>query len=129
MNLKPPSAGFRSASAPAEDGVSMSENNETNIQSAATGTTGTPPRRSRKKMMWIGAAVVTALSIGGVGTAVAADQIGDDQDALSGDALQRATDEALAETGGGDVIDAEREDGAATRSRSGCPMAVSGTCT
>jgi uncharacterized membrane protein YkoI len=87
----------------------MNEHNDTSIQ-PTTADSSEKPRRSRKKVLWIGAAVAAALSIGGLGTAVAADQVGDDEDALSGDTLQRATDKAIAETGGGEVIDAERED-------------------
>jgi uncharacterized membrane protein YkoI len=90
--------------------VSMNENNETQIQPTSDEQNMTQPRRDKKKALWIGAAAVAVLTLGGVGTAVAADGIGTDDDTLTGDTLDRATDEALRETGEGEVVDAERDD-------------------
>lgn len=67
----------------------------------------------RKRTRWIvGGALVAAL-IGG-GTAVAVGTVGDDDQPLTGSALERATAAALAHTGGGTVIESEvGDDGAA----------------
>lgn len=67
--------------------------------------------RSRSRNRWVvGAAAVAALATGGgVAVAVAADgSSGDDRDTpISGPDLQRASEAALAETGGGKVTDTE----------------------
>ena len=64
-----------------------------------------------KKKTWIivgGASL--ALALGGTGVAVAA-TAGDD-DALTGSSLEKASDAAIAETGGGSVVSAETSDDA-----------------
>jgi hypothetical protein len=68
---------------------------------------------SAKKTRWLlGAGLAVAL-IGG-GTAIAVATGGDDDKPLSGSNLQRATEAALAHTGGGTVIETEvGDDGAA----------------
>jgi uncharacterized membrane protein YkoI len=60
--------------------------------------------RTRTKLLLIGSAAVAALAIGaGVGLAAA----GDDDQPLTGSALERASAAALAHTGGGTVIETE----------------------
>lgn len=68
---------------------------------------------SAKKTRWLlGAALAVAL-IGG-GTAIAVATGGDDDKPLTGSNLERATEAALAHTGGGTVIETEvGDDGAA----------------
>jgi hypothetical protein len=68
-------------------------------------------RRSRKIV--IGAAVAAGVVAGGAGAAVAAgsDDAGEGPDVpITGDALERASEAALAETGGGRVTGTEVED-------------------
>jgi hypothetical protein len=67
----------------------------------------------RKRMIKIGAAVVVlgALAGGGVAWATAS---GDDDEPLTGSALEKATEAALRHTGGGTVVETEAgDDGAA----------------
>jgi hypothetical protein len=61
----------------------------------------------QRKARWlIGAGVVGVLALGGTGVAVASG--GDDDEApITGDALERASDAALARTGGGRVTETE----------------------
>jgi hypothetical protein len=68
--------------------------------------------RSKK---WIaGAAILVALVAGGAGVAVATGAVGDDDQPLTGTALERATTAALAFTGRGTVTETEAgDDGAA----------------
>mgnify|MGYP002779635979 CR=1 FL=1 len=65
-----------------------------------------------KRTALITAAVLATVVAGGAGVATAAGvgPFGDDQP-LTGEALDRATGSALAETGGGEVVDAEADDG------------------
>ena len=65
---------------------------------------------SRTKKGLIAAAAVAALGIGGAAVAVGTDEAGDDdatQKSITGSALQKASDAALAETGGGTVTETE----------------------
>ena len=66
----------------------------------------------RRKIGWIAGGTLAAMLVGGAAIATAT---GDDNDrSLSGSALQRATEAALAHTGGGTVIETEiGDDGAA----------------
>jgi uncharacterized membrane protein YkoI len=68
---------------------------------------------SRKRKGLVAAAVVTAVGVGGGAIAVATDVGGDDDGpdrAITGEALQRASDAALQHTGGGRVTDTEMGD-------------------
>jgi uncharacterized membrane protein YkoI len=63
-----------------------------------------------KKVLLV-AAFAVAAGIGATGIAAAADSGDDTPDVpLSGDSLARASEAALAETGGGEVVDSEVED-------------------
>ena len=67
---------------------------------------------TRRTKIFIGAAVAAVvIGIGAGGAASAADTGGDDSAdvPLTGTDLQRASDAALAETGGGEVVDSEVE--------------------
>lgn len=78
---------------------------------APGGTTpgGTARRRSRTRVLWIGSLAAGVLVLGGAGTAWALSE-GEDDDTLTGTALDRASEVALAEVGDGTVTDAERTD-------------------
>jgi hypothetical protein len=66
-----------------------------------------------RKARWIAGAALAAVLIGG-GTAIAVAASADDDKALTGSALDRATAAALEHTGGGTVIETEvGDDGAA----------------
>ena len=66
-----------------------------------------------RKARWIAGAALAAVLIGG-GTAIAVATSADDDKALTGSALDRATAAALEHTGGGTVIETEvGDDGAA----------------
>jgi hypothetical protein len=66
-----------------------------------------------KRRLLIAAAVVIALAATGAGIAIAGG-VGDDDEPLTGAALERATAAALEHTGGGTVIETEGgDDGAA----------------
>jgi uncharacterized membrane protein YkoI len=65
---------------------------------------------SRTKKGLIAAAAVAALGAGGAAIAVGTDEAGDDdatQKAITGSALQKASDAALEHTGGGEVTETE----------------------
>ena len=65
---------------------------------------------SRTKKGLIAAAVVAVLGAGGAAVAVGTDEAGDDdatERAITGSALQRASDAALEHTGGGEVTETE----------------------
>jgi hypothetical protein len=65
----------------------------------------------KQKLIVIGAVVVVA---GAVSAGIAIASAGGDEQPLSGSTLQRATDAALAHTGGGTVVETETgDDGAA----------------
>jgi uncharacterized membrane protein YkoI len=69
---------------------------------------------SNKKRWITGAVVALAIVAGGAGIAVATGATGDDDQPLTGETLQRATDAALQHTGGGVVTETEAgDDGAA----------------
>jgi uncharacterized membrane protein YkoI len=64
--------------------------------------------RTRKGLLVAGA--IAVLSVGGAAVAVGTDESGDDdatQKAITGSALQRASDAALEHTGGGTVTETE----------------------
>ncbi len=64
------------------------------------------------KLIAIAAVVLIIAGVGGAGAVVAT--TGDDDKPLTGTALERATDAALAHTGGGTVVETEEgDDGAA----------------
>ena len=66
---------------------------------------------SRKLLLIVGIALVVAAVSGGIAIAAS---VGDDDRALTGDTLQKATAAALAHTGGGTVVETEvGDDGAA----------------
>ena len=65
---------------------------------------------SRTKKGLIAAAVVAVLGAGGAAVAVGTDEAGDDdatEKAITGSALQKASDAALEHTGGGEVTETE----------------------
>ena len=65
---------------------------------------------SRTKKGVIAVAVMAALGVGGAAVAIGTDEAGDDdaaEKAISGNALERASDAALEHTGGGKVTDTE----------------------
>ena len=65
---------------------------------------------SRTKKGLIAAGVVAVLGVGGAAVAVGTDEAGDDdatQKSISGSALERASEAALQETGGGEVTETE----------------------
>lgn len=65
---------------------------------------------SRTKKGLIAAGVVAVLGAGGAAVAVGTDEAGDDdatQKSITGSALQKASDAALAHTGGGTVTETE----------------------
>jgi len=65
----------------------------------------------KKKTTWIIAGAAAIVVLGGAGIAVAAtDPFDQDNDALTGSSLERASDAALAEVGEGTVTEAERSD-------------------
>ena len=65
----------------------------------------------KKKTTWIIAGAAAIVVLGGAGIAVAAtDPFDQDNDRLTGSSLERASDAALAEVGGGTVTEAERSD-------------------
>ena len=65
----------------------------------------------KKKTTWIIAGAAAIVVLGGAGIAVAAtDPFDQDNDALTGTSLERASDAALAEVGEGTVTEAERSD-------------------
>jgi len=65
----------------------------------------------KKKTIWIAAGAAAVLVVAGAGVAVAAtDPFDQDNDRLSGSALESASDAALAEVGQGTVTEAERSD-------------------
>ena len=65
----------------------------------------------KKKTIWIIAGAAAIVVLGGAGIAVAAtDPFDQDNDALTGTSLERASDAALAEVGEGTVTEAERSD-------------------
>jgi hypothetical protein len=68
-----------------------------------------------RRKFWLAGAAVVALAIAGAGTGIAiANGVGDDDKPLTGTALERAVDAALAHTGGGTVTETEAgDDGAA----------------
>ena len=68
----------------------------------------------QKRTRWMaGGALAVLIALGGAGLAIA-NRGGDDSDApLRGNALERATQAALAHTGGGTVIETEIGDGGA----------------
>jgi uncharacterized membrane protein YkoI len=62
----------------------------------------------RRNTKWIvGGAAAVAVAAGGVGIAAATGGDDDSEAPIAGDDLQRATDAALAETGGGEVTETE----------------------
>jgi hypothetical protein len=65
-----------------------------------------------RRTRWIAGAGIALVVIGG-GTGIAIATGGDDDRPLGGSALERATAAALAETGGGTVVDSETGDGGA----------------
>jgi hypothetical protein len=67
-----------------------------------------------RRTKWIAGGVIGLVAIGG-GTGIAiASGVGDDDEPLTGSALERATEAALAYTGGGTVVETEvGDDGAA----------------
>lgn len=70
-------------------------------------------RKPTKRTRWIaGGALAAAVALGVGGVALAGDAIGGDDDRpLAGGDLDRASRAALAEAGGGEVVDSERDDG------------------
>jgi uncharacterized membrane protein YkoI len=65
----------------------------------------------KKKTTWIIAGAAAIVVLGGAGIAVAAtDPFDQDNDALTGTSLERASDAAIAEVGEGTVTEAERSD-------------------
>lgn len=69
---------------------------------------------SGNKRPWIIVGVVIALAVAGGGTGIVVATGGDDDEPLTGTALEKATEAALAHTGGGTVIETEvGDDGAA----------------
>jgi hypothetical protein len=67
--------------------------------------------RPTSKKLLIGAALTAGFAAAGMGIAGAAASGGDGDDVpLSGTSLERASEAALAETGGGEVVDSEVED-------------------
>jgi uncharacterized membrane protein YkoI len=66
--------------------------------------------QKRAKIAIAAAAVAAAAAAGGVGISAASGGGDDSEPSLTGDTLQRATDAALAETGGGRVTGTEAGD-------------------
>lgn len=64
----------------------------------------------KKKTIWISAAVAAAVVLGGTGAAVALTEPFEQEDALTGTVLQKASKAALAEVGEGTVTEAEADD-------------------
>lgn len=64
----------------------------------------------KKKTIWISAAVAAALVLGGTGAAVAITEPFEQDDALTGTALEKASKAALDEVGDGTVSEAEADD-------------------
>ena len=66
----------------------------------------------RMKIVLVAAAAAVAAGVAAAGVATAADTATDDSAdvAISGTDLDRASEAALAETGGGEVVDSEAED-------------------
>jgi uncharacterized membrane protein YkoI len=66
----------------------------------------------RMKIVLVAAAAAVAAGVAAAGVATAADTATDDSAdvAISGTDLERASEAALAETGGGEVVDSEAED-------------------
>jgi uncharacterized membrane protein YkoI len=66
----------------------------------------------RMKIVLVAAAAAVAAGVAAAGVATAADAATDDSAdvAISGTDLERASEAALAETGGGEVVDSEAED-------------------
>ncbi|PJJ72690.1 YpeB-like protein with putative protease inhibitory function [Diaminobutyricimonas aerilata] len=85
------------------------ESAATEVHATTPSTEGSERRRSRKRVIWIGSLAAGVLVLGGAGTAWALSE--NDDDALAGDALDRASEVALAEVGDGSVTDSERRDG------------------
>jgi len=66
---------------------------------------------NRKRLAIIGAAVIVLAAAGtGIGFAVGGDDEGDSETPITGDALERASEAALAHTGSGRVTDTEAGD-------------------
>ncbi|MET1052189.1 MAG: PepSY domain-containing protein [Mycetocola sp.] len=63
-----------------------------------------------KKTIWISSAVAAVLVLGGAGVAVAVTDPFDNNDQLTGSALDQASEAALAEVGEGRVTDSEADD-------------------
>lgn len=68
--------------------------------------------RRRLTMILAGLAALAALALGGAAIANATGLVGDDEEQLSGSEADRAGAAALRATGGGSVLESEREDGA-----------------
>lgn len=68
--------------------------------------------RRRLTMTLAGLAALAALALGGAAIANATGVVGDDEEQLSGSEADRAGAAALRATGGGSVLESEREDGA-----------------
>lgn len=64
----------------------------------------------KKKNVIIGSAIAAVLVLGGTGVAVAVTEPFDNDDQLTGSALERASKAALAEVGSGKVTDSEADD-------------------
>jgi len=63
-----------------------------------------------RKFIGLGLAAVLAIVVIGGGAAVATGQMGDNEEPITGDALQRASEAALAYTGEGRVTETEQGD-------------------
>jgi hypothetical protein len=68
--------------------------------------------RRRLTMILAGLAALAALALGGAAIANATGVVGDDEAQLSGSDADRAAASALRATGGGSVLESEREGGA-----------------
>ncbi|HYZ97170.1 MAG TPA: PepSY domain-containing protein [Acidimicrobiales bacterium] len=64
----------------------------------------------RRSKVILAAATIVVVAAGGTGAAVASGAGDDDEAPISGSALERASDAALAHTGGGRVTETEVED-------------------
>jgi uncharacterized membrane protein YkoI len=68
------------------------------------------PTVQRRSKVILAAATIVVVAAGGTGAAVASGAGDDDEAPISGSALERASDAALAHTGGGRVTETEVED-------------------